>query len=174
MLDVDCEIAAGTWNNGIDWEALAARSVAAALNGAGQGQALNDPELRIEVAVRLSDDAEVQTLNRDYRYKDKPTNILSFPMQDLPPADRSWPQDMPELMLGDMVLAAETTAAEAAAKDISLEDHVAHLLVHGTLHLLGHDHQTDSEAEAMERLEIGILAGLGIRDPYADRIAEIQ
>jgi probable rRNA maturation factor len=118
---------------------------------------------QIEIGVRFADDETVRVLNRDYRGKDKPTNILSFPIEEAPMAP-----DAP-LLLGDLALAYETTAAEAAEKQISLAQHTTHLLVHGTLHLLGHDHQEDDEAERMEQLEVEILAGLGVPDPYQDR-----
>lgn len=106
-----------------------------------------------ELSVVLADDGFVQNLNRDYRDKDKPTNVLSFP------------QDSP--MLGDVVLAYETVKREAEEQDKAFEDHVAHLLVHGVLHLLGYDHENDEDAEEMEALEVEILNGLVIANPYA-------
>jgi probable rRNA maturation factor len=168
MLDVDCDIVAGDWDARADWDALASSAVAAALAGAGFAAAADDAQSIIEVAVRLSDDEEVQRLNLDYRGKDKPTNILSFPMQppDAVAAVLSSP-DM-DVLLGDMALAFETVAREATDKGIAIADHVAHLLVHGTLHLLGHDHGDDASAEAMEALETTILAGMGIADPYRE------
>ncbi|WP_082652570.1 rRNA maturation RNase YbeY [Aureimonas sp. AU12] len=118
--------------------------------------------LASEVSVTLADDAGVQVLNREWRGKDKPTNILSFPMMALRPGDRPGP------LLGDLILARETCAREAGDEGKAPADHFRHLLVHGTLHLLGYDHESDEEADAMEALEIEILAGLGIDDPYAD------
>lgn len=166
MLEVDCDIVAGDWDTGFDWETLAQGSIRAALTAAGQAQVLDGDGL-VEVSVRLTDDEEVHRLNLDYRDKDKPTNILSFPM--LAPADvaHSLQQQQADLLLGDLALAFETSAREAEEKAISLADHVTHLLVHGTLHLLGHDHQTDAEADAMEALETRILAGMGIANPYS-------
>ncbi len=113
--------------------------------------------------VAFSNDRDVQELNKRYRSKDKPTNVLSFPAPPLPPgmADAGEPRH-----LGDIVLAAETVAAEARDLGISLADHVQHLVMHGVLHLLGHDHETDTEAEAMEALETRLLATLGVADPY--------
>lgn len=105
-----------------------------------------------EVSVVLSNDEFVQELNRDYRGKDKPTNVLSFPNE--PP------------MLGDIVLAIETIENEAISQKKTFEDHLTHLLVHGCLHLLGHDHIEDDEAEEMESLEIEILEQMGIKNPY--------
>jgi probable rRNA maturation factor len=168
MLDVDCDIVAGDWDPAHDWEALARRAIAAALAGDGRGTVVEPGTGLVEVAVRLSDDAEVQQLNRDFRGKDKPTNILSFPMLDPDTVDEELGRSGMDILLGDMALAHETCVREAADKAIALDDHVTHLLVHGTLHLLGHDHQDDPTAEAMEALETRILAGLGIANPYAD------
>ncbi len=114
---------------------------------------LNEPRLG-ELSVALSDDAQVQTLNQKYRDKDKPTNVLSFPI----PA--------PAPLLGDIVLAYETVEKEAKDKCISFENHMTHLLVHGFLHLQGYDHKTDEEASTMEALEIKALAALDIDNPY--------
>lgn len=117
------------------------------------------------VSVLLGDDAALRALNKRWRGKDKPTNVLSFPATP-----------GPERLLGDLALAAETVAAEAAAQGKSFETHMAHLLTHGLLHLLGYDHETDSDAERMEARERRILAGLGLADPYArqDRPPERQ
>lgn len=122
--------------------------------------------LTIEISIRLTDDAEVQTLNRDYRQKDKPTNVLSFPMVQPDLLDSIANTDDGEVLLGDIVLAHGVCAAEAAEKGITLADHVTHLIVHGTLHLLGYDHQGQAEADAMEQIERDVLATLGIADPY--------
>jgi probable rRNA maturation factor len=113
-----------------------------------------------EVGVQLADDAHVRALNGKWRNIDKPTNVLSFPGAG-PMALASAP------MLGDIVLAFETTQAEAAAEGKSLGDHATHLIVHGFLHLIGFDHATDAQADAMEGLETRILARLGVADPYA-------
>jgi len=119
----------------------------------------------VEIDLCLSDDAAVRALNRDYRGKDKPTNVLSFPglegaVAGLLPPEAPRP-------LGDIVLAYETCAKEAQDQGKSLGDHVQHLVVHGVLHLLGYDHEEEAEAAEMETLEVRILAGLGIADPYA-------
>lgn len=158
-----------------DWPAIAQTSVEAAV-AATPYAALALMPLTLEVAVKLSGDDEVQTLNRDFRDKDKPTNILSFPQT--PPdlllalstsAAGAAAGDDAEAILGDMILAGETCIREAADKKISLEQHVTHLIVHGTLHLLGYDHIEEAEASDMETLETQILAGLGVPDPYGDR-----
>jgi probable rRNA maturation factor len=115
---------------------------------------------RSQLTVRLSGDRDVRRLNHDFRGKDKPTNVLSFPA-----GDGLRPRGTP-LMLGDIVIAYGTVAREAAAQGKPIRDHLLHLVVHGVLHLLGHDHQRPAEATRMERLETEILAGFGIRDPY--------
>jgi probable rRNA maturation factor len=148
-----------------DWDGLAKAVVDATINESPY-LALKDVDSVFEIAIRLSDDAEVRTLNRDYRHKDEPTNVLSFPMVDPGQigALASTPDE--EVLLGDIVLARETCVREAAARAISVESHATHLIVHGTLHLLGYDHMRDDEAEAMESLERRIMAKLGLHDPY--------
>lgn len=107
-----------------------------------------------ELSVVLSDDEQVRQLNRDYRHKDSPTNVLSFPM---PPVTG---------LMGDVIFARETIAREAADQSKRFEDHFVHLLIHGVLHLQGFDHQTDAEAEDMEAREVRALARLSIDNPY--------
>jgi probable rRNA maturation factor len=119
-----------------------------------------------EAGVVLADDRMVRELNATYRGKNAPTNVLSFPFQ-APPG--GVPEDRP--YLGDVVLAAETVAREAAERGIAPTAHLQHLVVHGLLHLLGFDHATDTEAERMERLEAEILATLGIANPYVEPAA---
>jgi probable rRNA maturation factor len=120
-----------------------------------------------ELSVLFADNAAVQELNREWRGKDKPTNILSFPsLPDFLPDAPDLTGKNPPLCLGDMALAFETVAFEAKNRDILFLHHVMHLLVHGLLHLIGHDHEEDDQAEKMERLEIAILAGMGIDNPY--------
>jgi probable rRNA maturation factor len=114
-----------------------------------------------ELSLLLADDAALRTLNRDWRGKDQPTNVLSFP------AGAPAASDAPRL-LGDVALAYETVAREADEQGKTLADHTRHLLVHGILHLLGHDHALEAEAERMEGLERSILAGLGVADPYRE------
>lgn len=116
----------------------------------------------VEVSVLLTDDAQVRALNRDWRGKDSPTNVLAFPAESaVPPPGSRLP-----LLLGDVVVALETTRREAQAAGRPLADHLSHLLVHGTLHLLGYDHEEDAAAEAMEAREVELLGGLGVPDPY--------
>lgn len=151
------------WGEETDWEALAARAAAAAASVA--------PELASDallVSLVLADDDEVHALNRQWRARDQPTNVLSFPMLSRDEVLRAAADPDHEGMLGDMILAHGVCAREAADKRVALEAHAAHLIVHGLLHLAGHDHETGSaEAAAMERLEINALAQMGLPDPYA-------
>ncbi len=158
QLDIDIE----DWPRG-DWDALAERVAAA--TGAGEPVLANP---RLVASLLFTSDAEVHVLNREWRERDKPTNVLSFPMLERAEL-ASLAADGPPVMLGDIALAAQTCAREAAEKGVTLEAHAAHLIVHGLLHLAGHDHvDSDAEAEAMEALETAILAKLGIADPYGD------
>jgi probable rRNA maturation factor len=120
-----------------------------------------EPEA-VELSVVLSDDATVQALNRDHRGKDYATNVLSFPPAFVGPAG---PRP-----LGDVILALGTVRREAEEQGKTAADHLRHLVVHGVLHLCGHDHETEAEAGEMEELERAILAGLGVADPYADSV----
>ena len=166
VLDVAAAVAAGSWDRAVDWQALAARAIAAAVAETPHaGLAAAGPA--IEVAVRLTDDAEVRQLNRDFRGKDAPTNVLSFPLLAPDLVDNLALTDDGEALLGDIVLADGVCAREAADKAIALVDHTRHLIVHGFLHLLGYDHRNDTEAEAMEAIERSALARIGIADPYA-------
>jgi probable rRNA maturation factor len=116
----------------------------------------------VELTILLADDATVQDLNRRFRGIDKPTNVLSFPAEDDAPRPAG-----AHAVLGDVAIAFETTRREAASEGISVADHLAHLVVHGVLHLRGYDHEHPADAEVMEALEVAILARHGIADPYA-------
>ncbi|MDV2858069.1 MULTISPECIES: rRNA maturation RNase YbeY [Oceanimonas] len=122
--------------------------------------ALNGERDETEMTVRLVDEAESQALNRDYRGKDKPTNVLSFPFEA--------PPGIALPLLGDLVICRQVVEREAAEQNKPLQAHWAHMVVHGCLHLLGFDHIKDDEAEEMEAREIVILAGLGMDNPYQD------
>ena len=153
-------VVAECWQTEPDAEAIIQRAVAVAaeIADAGPGEA--------ELAVMLTDDAGIRTLNSNWRGIDKPTNVLSFPA--LPPTGPIGPDDAPR-MLGDIAIAYETTRKEADDEQKPFDHHLSHLAVHGFLHLIGYDHETDGDAETMETLEQEILAQLGIPDPYADR-----
>jgi probable rRNA maturation factor len=152
-----------------DWKALATRAARAAIERTPHGELATTPAL-VEISVRLTGDGEVRQLNAQYRGKDKPTNVLSFPMVQADLLDTvSQNSDDGELLLGDIVLAHGVCAAEAAARGISVAHHATHLLVHGTLHLLGYDHLDDDEADGMEEIERQALGTLGIADPYLIR-----
>lgn len=156
------------WPTG-DWDLLAVRAIRTAITRTPHG-ALADTPAAVEVSVRLTSDEEVRHLNGQYRHKDKPTNVLSFPMVQPDLIDTvSQNSDDGELLLGDIVLAHGVCAAEAAERGISVETHATHLIVHGTLHLLGYDHMDDDEADGMEAIEVAALADLGIADPYLVR-----
>ena len=155
--DIDIEIESPLWETQREAEPTVRAAIAAAAARApGDGA----------VSVLLADDAAVQALNRDWRGIDKPTNVLSFPAAAVKAAG------VPT-MLGDIAIAFETLEREAGAEKRPFLHHLAHLAVHGYLHLLGYDHQTDSEAEAMEALEREILAAMRIPDPYATDAADI-
>jgi probable rRNA maturation factor len=158
--------ASGDWDSSIAWTELAAEAVPAAVAGSRHA-GLIESGLCVEISVKFTDDNEVGSLNAAYRGKDKPTNVLSFPMFEAELLESLVMADGGEVLLGDIVLAAGVCTAEAGEKGISVRDHAAHLVVHGTLHLLGYDHeQGEEEAEAMERVEREALAVIGIADPY--------
>lgn len=152
---IDVIVEAGDWPPEGELAALADEAVAAALR-----QACPLLASGAELAVVFTDDAHIETLNRQYRDKAAPTNVLSFPAGP-PVAGRHGP------LLGDVILARETVAAEADERAVPLADHLTHLIVHGFLHLLGYDHETDREAVVMEGLETTIMQNLGKPDPHA-------
>lgn len=161
----DTTVLAEGWHDSLpDAETLAEAAARAAL-AAVPPEVLHSGD--VEVSLVLSDDAAVQALNRDYRGYDKPTNVLSFAAteDDMPVAPGE------PVMLGDVVLALETVLSEARDQDKRPADHLTHLTVHGVLHLLGFDHQDEGEAVDMEALEVRILAGLGVGDPYGVQAA---
>jgi probable rRNA maturation factor len=153
-------VTADCWQAEAGAEAVIQRAIAAAaeIAAADVGEA--------ELAVMLTDDAGIRTLNKNWRGIDKPTNVLSFPA--LQPTGPSGPDDAPR-MLGDIAIAYQTTRREADDEQKPFDHHLSHLAVHGFLHLIGYDHENDEDAEDMESLETEILAQLGIPDPYAER-----
>ena len=155
-LSVDISLEADAWEQLGDLEALVEKAVLAAVK-------VSAVKLHsgAEVSVMLCDDAAIRVLNRDWRKIDKATNVLSFPGTGKLPR---------RMMLGDIAIAFETTAAEALAEGKSIQNHFTHLVVHGFLHLLGMDHETAAEAEGMEAAERSVLAELGLPDPYAGTV----
>jgi probable rRNA maturation factor len=152
-LTADILVAAACWQAEPDAEAVVQRAIEAAARQASADDA--------EVAIVLTDDSGIRSLNRDWRGIDKPTNVLSFP------APQSPVRDGQPRMLGDIAIAYEITRREAESESRPFADHLSHLAVHGFLHLIGYDHENDADAEKMESLERTILAGLGVPDPYA-------
>jgi probable rRNA maturation factor len=161
---INVELSADGWPEQ-KWVSLGERAVKATLTHTPFAELLTNP-VTVEISVRLTSDAEVQVLNRQYRNKDKRTNVLSFPMITPGLIDTIANTDDGEVLLGDIVLALETCAREADERGVPLADHAAHLIVHGVLHLLGYDHMTDVDAEAMEAIERDVMASLGLHDPY--------
>jgi probable rRNA maturation factor len=161
---IDVIIGSPGWSAEPGAEAIVRRAITAAAD--------TIPGPKGEIAVLLTDDAAIRQLNRHWRKLDRPTNVLSFPAPPRPHAQKGRKQpagvELPAL-LGDIVIAHETTAREAAAEGKPLSDHLAHLAVHGFLHLLGYDHESDVAAQDMERLETRILARLDLPDPYLMR-----
>jgi probable rRNA maturation factor len=153
-------VVADCWQTEPDAETVIDRAIATA------AEIVNADIGEAELAVMLTDDAGIRTLNSNWRGIDKPTNVLSFPA--LQPTGPSGPDDAPR-MLGDIAIAYETTRKEADDEQKPFAHHLSHLAVHGFLHLIGYDHEKDDDAETMEALETEILAQLGIPDPYVDR-----
>lgn len=163
---VDCLIEDPRWDT-VDLSRLAERAAAGVLDRLGL------PPRGYEVSLLACNDARIAELNADFRGKPQPTNVLSWPAEErgaaepgampaLPGPGRQGPEE-----LGDVAIAYDTCAAEAAAAGRPLRDHATHLMVHGVLHLFGFDHERDADATLMERLEVEILGKLGIADPYS-------
>jgi probable rRNA maturation factor len=166
MLDIAIE-ADEEWDSSTGWEALARRAAEAAIAQSDYPHLTSTPRA-VELSVRLTSDEQVRALNAEWREKDKPTNVLSFPLAEPDELASKGDSVGPELMLGDIVLAHGVCVREAQEKHIPLEQHATHLVVHGTLHLLGYDHHEDAEATDMELRETRALAALGLADPYGE------
>lgn len=154
--EIDINVAAGAWPDAADLEVLVTRAVEATVATAG----LAYPE-GAELSILCTDDAGIHEINRQWRGFDKPTNVLSFPGEDIAPGEAAGP------MLGDIVLSLDTIAREATLEGKPFDHHLTHMIVHGLLHLFGYDHMNDDEAGVMEGLETATLASLGMDDPYA-------
>jgi probable rRNA maturation factor len=163
MLEIALE-ADEEWDSSRSWDRLARRAAEAAIAESAYPQ-LADSERAVEISVTLTSDGQVRALNAKWRGKDKATNVLSFPMADELDLSRATVAER-ELLLGDIILAHGVCKAEAAEKGVSFEEHAMHLLVHGTLHLLGYDHLEDRDAVDMEAREVRALKRLGIANPY--------
>jgi len=184
-LHIEVAILDAAWADSVrDAEALACRAARAAVFGAGLPEALagvsaSGTRAMPEVSIVLSDDSRVRELNKTYRHKNAPTNVLSFPALDsqdemIAATERGQP-----LILGDVILARETLLREAQEQGKVAEDHLCHLVVHGVLHLLGYDHIEDGDAGIMEGLEADVLATLEIANPYdaaqpAEQLAQVR
>lgn len=169
-LGIDLDVASAKWKAAFPRRDLKIKVAAAcAFMGAKKPKAFEGRV--VDISIILTDNRTIKKLNRDYLGKDKATNVLSFPqlqIKGLKARDLAiYPKSSP-LPLGDVVLAFETIKKEAKEQKKKIEDHVAHLVVHGVLHLLGYDHMTARDAKTMESLECDILALLGYADPYAD------
>ena len=165
MLEIALE-ADEEWDSSSSWEQIVERAAQAAIAESAFPQ-LSSSERLVELSVRLTSNEQVRLLNAQWRGKDRATNVLSFPMldqEDLSSANVAGP----ELLLGDIVLARGVCEAEALEKGTTLEEHASHLVVHGTLHLLGYDHHVEDEAAEMESREIRALERIGIANPYEE------
>jgi probable rRNA maturation factor len=160
-LDIQISVEDGGWPDEAVLAALATRVLGAAADYLAREEEQPFPKMAPELSLVFTNDDSIQEINAEWRGKDKPTNVLSFPAFPLEPGG------MPGPMLGDIVIARETVEREAVDLDKTFDDHLTHLLVHGFLHLFGYDHMEKDEAEEMEALETRILAGLGLSDPYA-------
>lgn len=164
-MTVDCVIEDQRWAD-VGFEAMAESASDAALNRLGL-----EPSV-FEISILACEDARITALNGDFRDKAKPTNVLSWPSEDravMTPGEMPvMPQPGPDSEIGDIAIAFETCAREAEEQGKAFQDHVTHLIVHGTLHLLGFDHENEPDAALMEGLETEILGNLGLPDPYKE------
>lgn len=151
-LRIDVNFAEDAPETDLDIEAIGRKAIEEAINV----MELN-PNEGAELSVLLCGDATIQQLNREWRKKGKPTNVLSFP------------NDPEGILLGDIIISLDTVASEAALENKTIKDHVSHLMIHGFLHIFGYDHESDEEADKMESLETEILKRLGIANPYLDK-----
>jgi probable rRNA maturation factor len=163
LIDIDILVETDGWGDEATLQGLASRAIAAVWDELAAGK-----QPTSELSLVFTDDAAIKELNNDWRAKDKPTNVLSFPAFPLKSGQKPGP------MLGDIVIARETVVREALDEEKPFDHHLTHLIVHGFLHLLGHDHLTHAEAEEMEQLERKILARLAIPDPYALSVIDDQ
>jgi probable rRNA maturation factor len=161
QLDIQISVEADSWASEEELLAFSGKVLTVAADFLAKEEEQPFPKMAPELSLVFTDDAAIREINAEWRNKDKPTNVLSFPAFPLEPGG------MPGPMLGDIVIARETVEREALELEKSFDDHLTHLLVHGFLHLFGYDHIETEDAEEMESLETRILAVLGLSDPYA-------
>ena len=167
MIEIDISIADPAWEESCpDCESIVEKAIHAVFDHTPAGQKMLADGIMPEISIVLANDDLVRTLNREYRGKDKPTNVLSFALLDTEEGWQAPPHPGP-CALGDLILAFETLKKESEEEQKPLADHFIHLVIHGTLHLLGYDHIHDDEAETMESIEIQILNGFGVKNPYS-------
>lgn len=164
MIEIDI-IIEPIWGSANDWHALSKRSINKALEYSNYKGLLKTYK-HISISISLSNNQQVHALNNQYRSKDKPTNILSFPMLERDELDTIDIIQTPEIMLGDLILAYNICNDEALAQNITLANHFAHLIIHGILHLLQYNHIEDADADIMQSIEINALRDMGIDNPY--------
>lgn len=164
MIEIDIIIGAD-WDGNIDWYGLSEQSVATAIKYSNYNEIIDIDHI-VSISISLSNNDEVHSLNHQYRGKDKPTNILSFPMLHKDELANINQNIIPEILLGDLILSYQICHNEAQEKNIRLTDHFQHLIIHGILHLLGYNHIEDDDAEKMQSIEIYGLNILGIDNPY--------
>ena len=167
-LDIQISIEEGAWPSEERLREMSGRVLGAAADYLRRKEKQPFPKTGApEVSLVFTDDESIRAINAEWRSQDKPTNVLSFPQVQADLLDTLSNSDDGEILLGDIVLARETCVREALEKAVPIADHATHLIVHGTLHLVGYDHLDDPAADAMEALEVKALASLGIANPYA-------
>lgn len=161
QLDIQISVEDERWGNENTLLPMAERVLAASAHYLSREEGQPFPSHPVELSLVFTNDDDIREINAEWRGKDKPTNVLSFPAYPIEPGDMTGP------MLGDIVIARETVEREAIDLEKTFDEHLTHLMVHGFLHLFGYDHIEKDEAEEMESLETRILATLGLSDPYA-------
>jgi len=163
MIEIDLDI--GDWDKQVNWHMLCEKSIYSIIENSSYSD-ITHSSYKFSISITLSSNDHVCTLNKQYRGKDKPTNILSFPMIEPKILENINAINTPESLLGDLVLSHEICKEEAKDKEIAIEAHFQHLIAHGMLHLLGYDHIEDEDAEIMQNIEINALNEINIDNPY--------
>lgn len=162
MISIDLN---SSWDDGVDWQTLAEESINQAIINSDY-KYLPSYDKNISISITLSNNDQLHALNKQYRGKDKATNILSFPMLEPNELRALDNHPIPEILLGDLILSHDICYDEAIEKNITIEEHYQHLIIHGILHLLGYDHIEDKDADIMQSIEITALHNMGINNPY--------